>query len=256
MAVPTTLAPGVPADYYRQIHEVELGHWWYRGMREISRSLLAGRVGPATTVLDGGCGTGGTLRWLLDGCGVKSAAGVDIASAAVELARVRAPEADIRVAPLGTLPFADASFSLVVTNDVLQHVPEDDVKASLHEVRRVLRPGGTLLLRTNGSRRLRRARADWRAYDRNALRQALEAAGFRCERVTYANMILSAWGALTARTPQAPSEERHGIPRAASRGARSAVGLRLLRAEARWLAHDGRSLPYGHTLFALAVPVS
>ena len=50
-------------------------------------------------------------------------------------------EADLRTAPLCALPFADGSFDLVVTNDVLQHVPEDEVDESLRELRRVLAAG-------------------------------------------------------------------------------------------------------------------
>ena len=47
-------------------------------------------------MLDAGCGTGGFLRWLLDRGSFAAAAGVDIGSAAIELARRRVPEADCR----------------------------------------------------------------------------------------------------------------------------------------------------------------
>jgi ubiquinone/menaquinone biosynthesis C-methylase UbiE len=60
------------------------------------------------------------------------------------------PEAELRVSALRALPFPDASFDLVVTNDVLQHVPEADVGASLAELRRVLDPQGVLFIHTNG----------------------------------------------------------------------------------------------------------
>lgn len=250
-----TLAPGVPSDYYERINDVELRHGWYRGMRAITRALLGDRLDGSHTVLDAGCGTGGMLRWLLDGRGVVGAAGADLAAAAVELARERVPEADLRVAPMSALPFDDASFTLVVTGDVLQHVPESEVEQSLAELRRVLRPGGTLLVRTNGARRLRRERDDWRAYDRETLRRVLEAAGFRCERLTYANTLLSLWAAATGKTPHGPSEERHGIPMEVPRGFRNELCRRILGAEARWLRRPGRTLPYGHTLFALAVAV-
>jgi SAM-dependent methyltransferase len=246
------LAPGVPADYYRSIFQAEARHWWYLGMREIARTLLGSRLArPGQRLLDAGCGTGGFLRWLLDNESFASAAGIDIGSAAIDLARERVPEADLRVGPLRKLPFADAAFDLVVANDVLQHVPEDEVDESLSELRRVLAPGGTLLLRTNGARQLRRERADWRVYDRASLRATLERSGFICERVTYANTLLSLVAAARGRSPCAPSETHHGIAAEAGR-LRTAVGARALRAEARWLARPGRSLPFGHTLFAVA----
>jgi SAM-dependent methyltransferase len=255
MASAPTLAPGIPTDYYERIFESEERHWWYAGMRSIAKSLLGDRcTTPGRRVLDAGCGTGGVLRWQADLGGVASLAGVDIGSAAIELARQRVPEADLHVAPLVDLPFGDASFDLVLTNDVLQHVHEDDVQASLAELRRMVAPGGTLLLRTNGARRLRRERHDWRAYDRRTLVEELRRAGFRCERVTYANTLLSLAAILQRRTPHAPSEERHGIPTTAPSGVRAAVGSGLLAAETRWLRRPGRQLPYGHTLFALAVP--
>lgn len=250
-----TLAPGVPADYYRRIRAAEEAHWWYRGMRDITAALLGDRLtSPGARLLDAGCGTGGFLRWALDRGSFSAAAGVDLGAAAIALARERVPEAELRTAPLASLPFADGSFDLAVTNDVLQHVPEADVAASLAELRRVLAPTGTLLLRTNGARRLRRERHDWRAYDRVTIRRALEEAGFACERVTHANMPLSAWGALRGRTPRAPSEQRDGIPRREPTRVVAWVGSRALAAEARYLGRPGRALPYGHTIFAVAVP--
>ncbi len=255
MTTAGTLAPGVPPDYYRRIFDAEERHWWYRGMRSISGALLGGRLmRPDARILDAGCGTGGFLRWALDAGSFERSAGVDVGSAAIELARERVPEGDFHVAPLRELPFADASFDLVVSNDVLQHIHEEDVDASLAHLRRVLAPGGALLLRTNGARRLRRERDDWRAYDRAALVAQLERAGFTCERLTYANTLLSLWAVATGRTPHAPTEEHHGIPLDEPPRVRSAIGLRLLQAEARFLARPGRSLPFGHTLFALATP--
>jgi SAM-dependent methyltransferase len=256
MAADLTLAPGVPADYYRRIHAAEELHWWYIGMRSIATALLAERSRqPGRRVLDAGCGTGGALRWQIDLGGVRTVAGVDIGSAAVELARQRVPEADIRVAALRELPFDDGSFDLVLSSDVLQHVAEDDVDASLRELRRVVAPDGALLLRTNGARRLRRERDDWRAYDRSTLVTQLEHAGFRCERVTYANALLAVAAVVQRRTPQAPSEDRHGIPVAPPGSVRSAVGEAALALEARWLSGGRRrAFPFGHTLFAVALP--
>lgn len=251
------LAPGIPADYYRRIYEAEERHWWYRGMRSITAALLGDRLeASGMRLLDAGCGTGGFLRWALDRGSFAVAAGVDLGAAAIELARERVPEADLRTAPLASLPFEDASFELVVTSDVLQHVPEGDVAASLAELRRVLAPRGTLLLRTNGASRLRRERDDWRAYDRTTLRRALEGAGFACERVTYASMLLSLWGVVRGRAPHAPTEERDGIPRSEPGGLSTAVGGRLLALEAAYLRGPGRTLPYGHTLFAVAAPAT
>jgi SAM-dependent methyltransferase len=252
MATTSDLAPGVPPDYYRQIRAAEDSHWWFRGMRKISKSMLGSHLHSGGRVLDAGCGTGGYLRWLLDTGRFSASAGVDVAAAALEYARKRVPEADLRAATLARLPFADESFDLVVTNDVLQHVDESELDASYGELRRVLTPGGVLLARTNGSHTLRREQSDWRAYDIATLTGQLERSGFVVERATYANCVPSAWGRLRGRVPHAPSEERHGIPVADEPALRSAIGSSLLSLEARALARPRLRIPYGHTVFALA----
>ena len=253
MDVPV-IAPGVPADYYERIAEVDERHWWYRGMLAIECALLGERLlRPAQRLLDVGCGTGGFLRWAVDSGRFANVAGVDLGSDAIDFARRRVPEVDLRVAPMRALPYDDGSFDLVVSHDVLQHVHEREVEQSLRELRRVVAPGGALLLRTNGSRRLRVERDDWRAYSRESLALTLTQAGLRCERITYANLALSLLAAARRRSPHAPTDISSGVPSRDGR-LKSAVGSRLLSTEARWLARPGRSLPFGHNLLALAVP--
>ena len=253
MSVPAEMAPGVPDDYYSRIYDAEREHAWYWGMWAISAVLLGERMGAGARVLDAGCGTGGYLRFLLDRGQFSSAAGTDLAGTAIELARERVPEVDLRVAPLRELPFPDASFELVVSNDVLQHVPDTEVLESLLELRRVLVPDGAILLRTNGSLRFRQERDDWRVYDGTTLRRELENAGFVVERLTFANTVLSVLGAVRGRVPHPPTEEHHGVPTRPSGTVVSAICRTLLAAEARWIGRGG-GLPYGHTLFALAAP--
>lgn len=248
-----TLAPGIRRDYYDRVYAAEERHFWYVGMRSIAASLLGGRLRlSGQRVLDAGCGTGGFLQWLAARAPVGSLAGVDVGSAALELARGRLPGADLRHASLSSLPFADASFDLVFCNDVLQHVHEDEVQQSLGELRRVLAADGRLVVRTNGSRRVRRNRDDWRAYDRDTLVAELVRAGFACERVTHANMLLSLYSELRRRRPSAPSVERDGIPARPPSRVVSEIGTILLAAEASWLRRSKATLPFGHTIFVLA----
>jgi ubiquinone/menaquinone biosynthesis C-methylase UbiE len=245
-------ASELPPDYHQRIYDIELSHWWHRGMAEITRALLGGRLASESPVLcDVGCGTGGVLRWALDLGVTERAAGADISSGAIALARQRVPEADLHVAPMRDLPFTRGAFDLVMANDVLQHVTEDDFQASLEELRRVLRTAGTLLVRTNGAHRARQMGSDWRTYDARSLRLALEGAGFHCERITYANLLGSLLDVARGRTPKAPTVVKDGIPQASSPGTGN-LRYRVLTAEARWLARPGHTLPYGHTLFAMA----
>ena len=248
----STLAPGVPPDYYDSIYAVELGHWWHVGMRRLSATLIGDRLArPGQRVLDVGCGTGGFLRCLL-AAGSVQACGVDISTAALELAADRVPQAELHLAPAWDTGLADAAFDLIVFNDVLQHLPETRIAGTIAEFRRVLAPGGALLVRTNGAWRLRSERADWRAYDRATLVRTLERGGFRCDRSTYANTLPSLWALARGRSPHAPTEQRHGVARGLPPRLQSELGRRCLRAEARYLSSPRRSLPYGHTLLALA----
>lgn len=247
------LAPGIPADYYVRIHRFEQHHFWYRRMREMVPAFVGDRLlEPGVSVLDAGCGTGGFLRWVLDANPRASVAGADIGADAIDLARTRVPEAELEAVPVSALPFADERFDVVVTKDVLQHVPEDEVQLSLHQIYRVLKPGGILFLHTNGSRSLRRERHDWRAYDISTVRRELDSAGFRCERITYANFALSLWATLRGRLPHAPTETTDGVPlRDPARLVRT-VGDFVLGMEVRWLRRPTATLPYGHTILCLA----
>jgi SAM-dependent methyltransferase len=249
------MVPEVPPDYYRQIREVEERYWWHRGIREISAALLGDRLTRARSLLDAGCGTGGFLKWALERGAFESVAGVDVSAEAIALAREQVPTATLHVATVWELPLPPDSVDLVVTNDVIQHVPQPKVAESLRELRRVLRDDGTLLVKTNGARRLRQEGDEWRVYDRSELGAALERAGFRCERVTYANVIGSLWASARGYSPHAPTSEHHGVP-SDNRSPASSLKYALLKAEAAWLRRPSRTLPYGHALFAVATPSS
>jgi 2-polyprenyl-3-methyl-5-hydroxy-6-metoxy-1,4-benzoquinol methylase len=243
----------VPSDYYRRLHAVENSHWWHLGMRRITGALLDLDGASGLALLDCGCGTGGFLGWAARTHAFATMAGVDISPEALAIARETVPDAELALAPVHELAFAAESFDLVVLNDVLQHVDERHVADGLTELRRVLRPHGRLLVRTNGGRHARRERADWRLYDRSSLATALEGAELAIVRLTHANMLLSAWGAARGRSPKAPTATTCGIPSAAGRLA-NAIGSAVLGAEASYLRRRDRRLPYGHTLFAVATP--
>ena len=117
------------------------------------RALLIGEARAGERVLDLGCGAGHFTAALRDrGCAV---VGVDIAERALERAAAIAPGADLRLLEAdGSLPLAHGEVDLVWCSEVLEHVP--DAAGLLAEVRRVLRPGGRLLLTTPAHGRLRR----------------------------------------------------------------------------------------------------
>jgi SAM-dependent methyltransferase len=110
---------------------------------ERRRALLLAAVRPGERVLDLGCGAGRFVVALRDAGA--DPVGVEIAEAALERARRNAPGADLRlVAPDGSLPLEHGSVDLVWCSEVLEHV--GDTAHLLLEVRRVVRPGGRLLV--------------------------------------------------------------------------------------------------------------
>jgi SAM-dependent methyltransferase len=107
---------------------------------------LAGEVS-GRRILDAGCGSG-PLAAALRGKGAL-VTGFDVSAAMVDLARQRlGDDADLHVADLAApLPFADAEFDDVVASLVLHYL--EDWAGPLGELRRVLKPGGRLILSVN-----------------------------------------------------------------------------------------------------------
>ena len=147
------------------------------GMREITAALLRERLARGhLSLLDAGCGTGGFLRLGSRHGLVRPSGRRGHQRGSGGAGEAAVPGAELHVAPAHDLPFSDGTFDVAVLNDVLQHVDEREVDAGLRELRRVLRPDGVLLVRTNGARHARRERTDWRLYDADSLKAELEAA--------------------------------------------------------------------------------
>jgi len=104
-------------------------------------------------ILDAGCGRGETLL----ACARAGAevAGIDYSASAVDLTReslAEFPGADIRQGSVTDLPWPDASFDRIQFSDVIEHLDPPQTVPALREFRRVLRPGGYLLVHTAPNR--------------------------------------------------------------------------------------------------------
>ena len=241
---------------YAQIAALEERHWWYTGMRASARALLqhALSTGKSATrplaILDAGCGTGGGLRWL---SAFGNVSGLDFHPLAVEAART-ASDRVCRASVLA-VPFAEASFDVVTSFDVLYHRAVADDELALCEFARVLRPGGWLLLRVPAHDHLRGAHDvqvhTRHRYGRAELQAKLGQAGLTVYRLTYAGALLLL-----------PARLRRGLQRraAAASHAHSDVSLpspmvntllaAAMRLETVWLRRW--DLPAGLSLMALA----
>jgi SAM-dependent methyltransferase len=140
-------------DYYEELWR-ELPDELQAPDFELRRAFLSHDLRPDLRVLDLGCGEGRfTAEIAAAGA---SGVGAEVAQAAIDRARARHPELEFeRVEIDGELPFADGAFDLVWASEVIEHV--SDTARWLSEVRRVLRPGGVLLITTPSHGRLRLA---------------------------------------------------------------------------------------------------
>jgi len=112
----------------------------------LSRYLFASRLCRFKKVIDLGCGSGYGSAELAKKA--ESVVGVDVSEEAVAEAKVQYTAANLQfqVASLEQLPFADGSFQLAVCFEVIEHLTE--YRTLLEEARRVLAPGGQLVIST------------------------------------------------------------------------------------------------------------
>ena len=103
--------------------------------------------GGTASLLDIGCNAGELLSSCLQSHPHLNLAGVEVNREALEKARNLLPEADLRLASAAELPHEDATFDCVTCIEVLEHIPSELREKALAEMRRVLRPGGRLILR-------------------------------------------------------------------------------------------------------------
>jgi len=111
--------------------------------------FIRATAGGGHSILEVGCGFGATALHV--GRGQREMVGVDAAPTAIETARHLAagrPEMRFEVMDATRLEFPDGRFDLAYSIDLIEHLHPDDVGRHLLEIRRVLRPGGRLVVKT------------------------------------------------------------------------------------------------------------
>jgi SAM-dependent methyltransferase len=182
-----------PAEF-ANIRLSEKDFWWYRGMRAILFRMLephlAGRG--IDHALEAGCGTGYLSQLLQRDRGwpiVPLDYSEDGLRYGRELGLGNPVQGDIRA-----LPFADEKFDLVMSLDVLVHLPPGEEKAAAQELSRVARRGGLVVVRTSALDILRSRHAEFaherQRFTRRRLMSLFAGAGIRALRCTYLNSLL------------------------------------------------------------------
>ena len=105
------------------------------------RLLTLARIGARDRVLDLACGTGDLL--FAAAADARLAVGLDLTHRMLQLARSRHARIPLVTGDMLALPFGESCFDVVTTGYGLRNVP--DLLSAIHEIRRVLVPGGRLL---------------------------------------------------------------------------------------------------------------
>jgi SAM-dependent methyltransferase len=132
----------------RQDQTLRQGWQVYRLFRSLY-DAHSGRLGPATSVLDFGCGWGRIIRFFLKDVDSANLLGIDSNRRAIEACEATNRWCSFRlvdVLPPTALP--DGGFDLVYAYSVFSHLSEEAHDRWLHEFARVLKPGGLLIATT------------------------------------------------------------------------------------------------------------
>lgn len=239
-----------PAEF-ANIAKCEKDFWWYRGMRAILFRMLdpylAGRR--IARALEAGCGTGYFSR-LLQTERQWPVVPVDLSPEGLRYARGMGVERLVQADIVG-LPFAANVFDMVMSIDVLPHLPRGEEDRAIGEFVRVLAPGGLLVLRTAALDILRSRHSQFaverQRFTRARLESAVERAGVRVLRCTYANALLMPIALAKFRIwePLLQKPAASGVDPVAPWLDR--LLYRALAAEAAWIG-AGRDFPAGQSL--------
>jgi SAM-dependent methyltransferase len=117
-----------------------------RTLATLNRSLAS-----FESVLDFGCGCGRMLLWMEEVGRLGALHATDVDREAVGWCRQHIPYAQLSVnGPNPPLPYSDGEFDLVFNHSVFTHLDEVRQDMWLDELHRVVRPGGLLVLSTQG----------------------------------------------------------------------------------------------------------
>lgn len=177
---------------YSVMYEVEDTHFWYKGMREITKTLLDKYLqkNKQLNIHDAGCGTGRNIIFLKN---YGNVSGFDISPHAIKYCK-RRKLVNIKLGSIDKIPYKNNCFDLVTCFDVLGQVEVKNINKSIKEFYRILDPNGILLIRV--------AAYDWlmgyhdkavhtkHRFEKKELKALLTKNKFKVLKATYANSFL------------------------------------------------------------------
>ena len=111
---------------------------------------LSGKPPATLKLLDYGCGDGKYFQHLVSirGLSAENVCGVEVSSRRVQRCQEMGWANARQIDGTGPLPYKDASFDIVNMMEVIEHIPAEQGVHTLRDLRRILRPGGILLIST------------------------------------------------------------------------------------------------------------
>jgi SAM-dependent methyltransferase len=237
-------------DAYLQMAATEEEHWWFRGRREVLRTVLSKlNLRADARILEIGSGTGGNLNMLAE---FGSVCGLEMDETARNLAVQKTGwRFDIRAGRCpDELPFHGQRFDVVCFFDCLEHIA-DDVD-SLERMQKLLSTDGMVLVTVPACRWLWSAHDVFlhhhRRYSKPSLIACARAAGYKVEVISHFNTLLFPL-AVIARCFDKVFRRRASSGDAIPIQPVNSALYRIFKAECSWLSHH--SFPFGVSLFAV-----
>jgi SAM-dependent methyltransferase len=240
------------AEDFDLLYSLEENYWWFVAMRHIADTIVSRELErPALRILDAGCGTGFNLGHYSS----HDVYGLDVTMDALEWVRKRGFR-KITQASVTNIPFASGSFDLVFSFDVLPQVPIKMDEPAIHEMHRVLKPGGHLFVRAAAFEWLRSSHDEelhtMHRFTRPELVQKLTRAGFEVEWSSYANGFLFPIILMRRFLKHAGIGKGTDVrPLPAGLGWLDSIFKSVLGREAEWFK-SGRRLPFGLSVVCYA----
>jgi ubiquinone/menaquinone biosynthesis C-methylase UbiE len=177
---------------YQNMYNAEDTHFYYVSLHKLVLRLIKqyAPVKSRLNILDAGCGTG-RLAELMQPLGTVT--GIDMSDEALKFAKTRGIK--VQKASVMKLPFKNNEFDIITSIDVLYHKAVTDDNKALKEFKRILKPGGIVIIRLQAIPWLKNSHDHVvhsnKRYSKQEVKKKLLESGFTIEKLTYMNMSLA-----------------------------------------------------------------